>query len=95
MKLFNVNDGAVLRTFRNINGTHQTHWVMCLALLPDGRRFVCGSKDKNARIVEHGLARFGKKIDLRVASRDPKIDRTKGVSPRSKGEPCVQRGARP
>ena len=58
VKLFNVNDGAVLRTFRNINGTHQTHWVMCLALLPDGRRFVCGSKDKNARIVEHGLATF-------------------------------------
>ena len=29
---------------------------MCLALLPDGRRFVCGSKDTNARIVEHGLA---------------------------------------
>ena len=25
-------------------------------LLPDGRRFVAGSKDKNARIVEHGLA---------------------------------------
>jgi WD40 repeat protein len=56
VKLFNVNDGAVLRTFRNINGAHQTDWVMCLALLPDGRRFVCGSKDKSARIVEHGLA---------------------------------------
>ena len=28
----------------------------CLALLPDGRRFVSGSPDKTARIVEHGLA---------------------------------------
>ena len=36
--LFNVNDGAVLRTF-----THHTGSVMCLALLPDGRRFVSGS----------------------------------------------------
>jgi WD40 repeat protein len=58
VKLFNVNDGAVLRTFSNINGAHQTDWVMCLALLPDGRRFVCGSKDRNARVVEHGLAPF-------------------------------------
>ena len=58
VKLFNVDDGAVLRTFRNINGAHQTDWVMCLALLPDGRRFVCGSKDRSARIVEHGLAPY-------------------------------------
>ena len=28
---------------------------LCLALLPDGRRFVSGSADKTARIVEHGL----------------------------------------
>ena len=49
IKLFNVNDGAVLRTF-----THGS--VLCLALLPDGRRFVIGSGDNTARIVEHGLA---------------------------------------
>ena len=47
VKLFNVNDGAVLRTF-----THHTSWVRCLALLPDGLRFVSGSNDKTARIVE-------------------------------------------
>ena len=29
--------------------------VVCLALLPDGRRFISGSHDKTARIVEHGL----------------------------------------
>ena len=51
VKLFNVNDGAVLRTFK-----HHTAPVLCLALLPDGRRFVSGSEDRNARIVEHGLA---------------------------------------
>ena len=51
VKLFNVNDGAVLRNFK-----HHTNWVMCLALLPDGLRFVSGSLDKTARIVEHGLA---------------------------------------
>ena len=50
VKLFNVNDGAVLRTF-----THHTRAVHSLALLPDGRRFVYGSDDKTARIVEHGL----------------------------------------
>ena len=52
-KLFNVNDGAVLRTFR-----HHTDPVLCLALLPDGRRFVSGSaaEDKTACIFEHGLA---------------------------------------
>ena len=49
VKLFNVNDGAVLRTF-----THHTDEVRCLALLPDGRRFVSGSDDKTARIVEIG-----------------------------------------
>ena len=51
IKLFNVNDGTVLRTF-----THHTGRVRCLALLPDGRRFVSGSFDTTACIVEHGLA---------------------------------------
>ena len=46
VKLFNVNDGAVVRTF-----THHT-WVHSLALLPDGRRFVSGSYDTTARVVE-------------------------------------------
>ena len=50
-KLFNVNDGAVLRTFE-----HHAHRVYCLALLPDGLRFVSGSADGKAYIVEHGLA---------------------------------------
>ena len=45
VKLFNVNDGAVLRTF-----THHVKAVRCLALLPDGLRFVSGSTDKTARI---------------------------------------------
>jgi len=30
--------------------------VLCLALLPDGRRFVSGSNDCTARIAYHGLA---------------------------------------
>ena len=51
VKLFNVNNGAALRTF-----THHTAFVTALALLPDGRRFVSGSHDGTARIVEHGLA---------------------------------------
>ena len=50
VKLFNVNDGAVLHTF-----THNTDPVNCLALLPDGRRFVSGSFEKTARIAYHGL----------------------------------------
>ena len=49
IKLFNVNDGTVVRTF-----THHTDWVTCLALLPDGLRFVSGSDDGTARIVEIG-----------------------------------------
>jgi WD40 repeat protein len=49
VKLFNVNDGTVLRTFK-----HHTEDVYCLALLPDGLRFVSGSADKTARIVEIG-----------------------------------------
>ena len=51
VKLFNVNDGAVLRTFR-----HRTNDVRSLALLPDGLRFVHGSADNTARIAYHGLA---------------------------------------
>ena len=51
VKLFDVNDGAVLRTFK-----HHTREVHCLALLPDGLRFVSGSLDKTARIAYHGLA---------------------------------------
>ena len=50
VKLFNVDDGDVLRIF-----THHTEQVFCLALLPDGRRFVSGSMDQTARIVEIGL----------------------------------------
>ena len=57
VKLFNVNDGAVLRTF-----DHQTSerralpGVYCLALLPDGVRFVSGSENGHVHIFEHGLA---------------------------------------
>ena len=53
VKLFNVNDGAVLRTFK-----HHTRAVNSLALLPDGLRFVSGSDYHTACIVEHGLAPF-------------------------------------
>jgi len=56
VKLFNVNDGAVLRTFK-----HHTKSVSSLALLPDGLRFVSGAHQDDvgcgiACIVEHGLA---------------------------------------
>ena len=51
VKLFNVDDGAVLRTF-----WHHTGPVISLALLPDGLRFVSGAQDYTARIVYHGLA---------------------------------------
>ena len=51
VKLFNVNDGTVVRTFK-----HHTDSVWCLALMPDGRRFVSGSEDGTARIAYHGLA---------------------------------------
>ena len=50
VKLFNVNDGAVLRTFC------APRRGASLALLPDGLRFVSGSYDKTARIAYHGLA---------------------------------------
>ena len=36
--------------------SHHTRTVRCLALLPDGRRFVSGAFDNTACIVEHGLA---------------------------------------
>ena len=51
VKLFNVNDGTVLRTF-----AHHARSVYSLALLPDGLRFISGSSDQTARIVYHGLA---------------------------------------
>ena len=51
VKLFNVNDGAVLRTFR-----HHVR-LKSLALLPDGLRFISGALfDGYARIAYHGLA---------------------------------------
>jgi len=53
IKLFDVNDGAVLRTF----GHHgYPGAITSLALLPDGLRFVSGSYDNTARIAYHGLA---------------------------------------
>ena len=51
VKLFNVDDGAVLRSFRNLS-----EGLWCLALLPDGLRFVSGGSDHTACIVEIGLA---------------------------------------
>ena len=55
VKLFNVNDGAVLRTFTHVrHPSYPRMWS--LALLPDGLRFVVGSTDTTARIVYHGLA---------------------------------------
>ena len=58
IKLFNVNDEMVLRTF-----THHTRPVISLTLLPDGLRFVSGSSPRSpgrgedeAYIAYHGLA---------------------------------------
>ena len=51
VKLFNINDGAVLRTFK-----HHTGPVDALALMPDGLRFASCSRDNTVRIVYHGLA---------------------------------------
>ena len=51
VKLFNVNDGNVLRTFK-----YHTDAVQALALLPDGLRFVSGSLDGTSRIAYHGLS---------------------------------------
>ena len=56
VKLFNVNDGTLLRTFRHHVQPDQSHAVVCLALLPDGLRFVTGSCDGTACIAYHGLA---------------------------------------
>ena len=58
VKLFNVNDGAVLRTFAHHGPARSvfTSKVTCLALMPDGLRFVSGAYDGTARIVYHGLA---------------------------------------
>jgi len=56
VKLFNVNDGTVLRTFKHhANGVRALRGS--LALLPDGLRFVSGSDDGSACIAYHGLAR--------------------------------------
>ena len=52
VKLFNVNDGAVLRTISHV----EMDAVLSLALLPDGRRFVAGSDNGDAFVIEHGLA---------------------------------------
>ena len=51
VKLFNVDDGAVLRTFK-----HHTSSVRAVAVLPDGLRFVSSSMNDTARIAYHGLA---------------------------------------
>ena len=56
IKLFNVNDGAVLRNFAHLNQSHHTRDVYSLALMPDGIRFVSSSYDQTTCIVEHGLA---------------------------------------
>ena len=56
VKLFNVNDGTVLRTFKHHTGVVYSARVNCLALLPDGRHFISGSQDETVCIVEHGLA---------------------------------------
>ena len=57
VKLFNVNDGAVLRTlsFKHHPGMSPDQ-VISLALLPDGLRFVSCSRDDTAYIAYHGLA---------------------------------------
>ena len=49
--------GTVLRTFKHhCWSTSRWNAVKCLALLPDGLRFVSGSYDGTACIVYHGLA---------------------------------------
>ena len=44
-----------IKMILSYNTHHTSPWPQRLALLPDGRRFVSGSKDGTARIVEHGL----------------------------------------
>ena len=57
VKLFNANDGAVLRTFKHLTSPGAAaRFDAALALLPDGLRFVSGSWDKTARIAYHGLS---------------------------------------
>ena len=48
VKLFNIDDGTAL-TF-----THHKRPVVCLALLPDGLRFVSGAYDKTAASSRSG-----------------------------------------
>ena len=55
VKLFNVTDGAILRTFHYLDGHLHKEPVWSLELLPDGVRFVSSSDDKTACIVEHGF----------------------------------------
>ena len=57
VKLFNVNDGAVLRTINlpSCLGCYN-NVVNTLALLPDGLRFVSGTFDGKVQIAYHGLA---------------------------------------
>ena len=54
VKLFNVNDGAVLRTFTDPDS------MECLALMPDGLRFVVTTEEGTTIIAHHGLAPQGK-----------------------------------
>ncbi len=53
VKLFSFNDENIARVVRTF--THHTGPVRCLALLPDDLRFVSGSDDRTAHIVEHGV----------------------------------------
>ena len=60
IKLFNVNDGTVLRTFAHHRAqapsTQHRGEVSNLVLLPDGLRFVSGGDDDKACVLYHGLA---------------------------------------
>ena len=53
VKLFNVDNGAVLRTLL-VDMPHSG--PVSLGLMPDGLRFVGVSGHNNACIIEHGLA---------------------------------------
>ena len=54
IKLFNINDGAVLRTFSMALTYPNRGHLMSLALLPDGRRFV-GGHFGSVGTFDHGL----------------------------------------
>ena len=54
IKLFNINDGAVLRTFTHPQGYATGAHRISLALLPDGRRFASGRR-QSVCTFEHGL----------------------------------------